>query len=145
MLAVLPFENLTGDPRQDYFSDGMTEEMIAQLGQLDPPRLGVIARTTVMRYKHTRESLDKIGRELGVHYALEGSVRRDANLLRVSVQLIELIDQTHVWALQFDREQNNLLRIQADISHAVADEIKLTLANPGDRSARAVAADVRRL
>ena len=74
MLAVLPFENLTGDDRQEYFSDGLTEEMITQLGNLDPQHLGVVARTSVMHYKHSREPLDQIGRTLGVQYVLEGSV-----------------------------------------------------------------------
>src|SRR6185369_16850241 len=71
MLAVLPFENLTGDPTQDYFSDGMTEEMIGQLGNLDPQRLGVIARTSVMHYKDGKNSAEQVGRELGVQYVLE--------------------------------------------------------------------------
>ncbi len=86
MLAVLPFENLTGDAGQDYFSDGLTEEMIAQLGRLDPQCLGLIGRTSVMHYKDTHEPLQQIGRELGVQYVLEGSVRRDANKVRVSAQ-----------------------------------------------------------
>ena len=72
MLAVLPFENLTGDPSQDYFSDGMTEELIAELGNLDPQHLGVIARTSVMQYKHNTKPLDQIGRELGIQYTLKG-------------------------------------------------------------------------
>lgn len=88
MLAVLPFENLTGDAGQDYFSDGMTEEMITQMGNLDPQHMGVIARTSVMQYKGRREGLDQIGRELGVQYVLEGSVRRDANRVRITAQLI---------------------------------------------------------
>ncbi len=82
MVAVLPFANLTGDSRQEYFSDGLTEEMITQLGNRDPERLGVIARTSVMHYKNDREPLDRIVRELGVQYVLEGSVRRDANHVR---------------------------------------------------------------
>jgi len=68
MLAVLPFENLTGDAGQEYFSDGLTEEMITQLGRLDPQHLGVIARTSVMHYKHSQEPLDRIGGQLGVQY-----------------------------------------------------------------------------
>ncbi|MGC1635806.1 MAG: winged helix-turn-helix domain-containing protein, partial [Candidatus Acidiferrales bacterium] len=75
MVAVLPFDNLTGDETQDYFSDGLTEEMIAQLGRLDAKEFGVIARTSVMHYKHTSEKMDQIGSELGVQYVLEGSVR----------------------------------------------------------------------
>ena len=95
MLAVLPFENLTGDPEQEYFSDGLTEEMISQLGDLDPSHLGVIARTSVMHYKHSGEPLDRVGRELGVQYALEGSVRRDSNKVRITAQLIQIKDQAH--------------------------------------------------
>ncbi len=130
MLAVLPFENLTGDAGQDYFSDGLTEEMIAQLGRLDPHRLGVIARTSVMHYKQDRSRLDKIGRELGVQYVLEGSVRRDAGHVRVSAQLIQVNDETHVWAHQYDRELSNLLMLQAEIAREIAGEIRATLGQP---------------
>jgi TolB-like protein/DNA-binding winged helix-turn-helix (wHTH) protein/Tfp pilus assembly protein PilF len=127
MLAVLPFENLTGDPEQEYFSDGLTEEMISQLGNLDPSHLGVIARTSVMRYKHTDESLDRIGRELGVQYALEGSVRRDADKVRITAQLIQVKDQSHIWARQYDRDLSNLLALQAEIAQEIAAQIQLTL------------------
>jgi TolB-like protein/DNA-binding winged helix-turn-helix (wHTH) protein/Tfp pilus assembly protein PilF len=130
MLAVLPFENLTGDPTQDYLSDGLTEEMITQLGNLDPQYLGVIARTSVMHYKNSQASLDQIGRELGVQYVIEGSVRRDSNHLRVTAQLIHTTDQTHVWARQYDRELKGLLALQGEIAQEIADEIQLTL---GDR------------
>jgi len=127
MLAVLPFENLTGDAGQDYFSDGLTEEMIAQLGHLDPQHLGVIGRTSVMHYKGTHEPLEQIGRELGVQYVLEGSVRRDANKVRVSAQLNQVRDQAHVWARQYDRELINLLALQGEIAQEIADGIQLTL------------------
>jgi TolB-like protein/DNA-binding winged helix-turn-helix (wHTH) protein/Tfp pilus assembly protein PilF len=127
MLAVLPFENLTGDAGQDYFSDGLTEEMIAQLGRLDPQRLGVIARTSVMHYKHSQEQLDQIGRELGVQYVLEGSVRRDADKVRISAQLIQVKDQTHLWARQYDRELRSLLVLQGEIAQGIAGEIQLAL------------------
>jgi len=127
MLAVLPFENLTGDSGQDYFSDGLTEEMIAQLGHLDPQHLGVIGRTSVMHYKDTHEPLQQIGRELGVQYVLEGSVRRDANKVRVSAQLNQVRDQAHVWARQYDRELINLLALQGEIAQEIADGIQLTL------------------
>jgi TolB-like protein/DNA-binding winged helix-turn-helix (wHTH) protein/Tfp pilus assembly protein PilF len=127
MLAVLPFENLTGDPSQDYFSDGMTEEMIAQLGNLDPEHLGVIARTSVMQYKHNAKPLDQIGRELGIQYTLEGSVRRDSDKLRITAQLIRLKDQTHLWTRQYDREPGNLLTIQDEIAQEIADEIRLRI------------------
>ena len=127
MLAVLPFENLTGDPEQEYFSDGLTEEMISQLGNLDPAHLGVIARTSVMHYKHTGEALDRIGKELGVQYALEGSVRRDSNKVRITAQLIQIKDQSHIWARQYDRDLSNLLALQAEIAQEIAGEIQLTL------------------
>jgi len=127
MLAVLPFENLTGDAEQEYFSDGLTEEMISQLGNLDPSHLGVIARTSVMHYKHSGEPLDRIGRELGVQYALEGSVRRDSNKVRITAQLIQIKDQSHVWAREYDRDLSDLLALQAEIAQEIADEIQLTL------------------
>jgi len=127
MLAVLPFQNLTGDPNQEYFSDGLTEEMISQLGSVDPNRLGVIARTSVMRYKSSQEQLGQIGRELGVQYVLEGSVRRDAEKVRVSAQLIQVNDQTNLWTRQYDRELSGLLGLQDEITQEIADEIQLTL------------------
>ncbi len=127
MLAVLPFENLTGDPGQDYFSDGLTEEMISQLGNLDPQHLGVIARTSVMHYKRSPEPLDRVGRELGVQYVLEGSVRRDSGEVRITAQLIQVKDQSHLWARQYDRELSGLLSLQGEIAREIADEIQLTL------------------
>jgi TolB-like protein/DNA-binding winged helix-turn-helix (wHTH) protein/Tfp pilus assembly protein PilF len=130
MLAVLPFENLTGDPGQDYFSDGLTEEMIAQLGNLDPEHLGVIARTSAMHYKGTTQKLDQIGSELGVQYVLEGSVRRSSDKVRITAQLIQIKDQSHVWARQYDRELNNLLALQSEIAREIAQGIPLGF---GDR------------
>ncbi len=127
MLAVLPFENLTGDAAQDYLSDGLTEEMIAQLGHLDPEHLGVIARTSVMHYKHTTEQVGQIGRELGVQYVLEGSLRREADRVRITAQLVQMKDQTHIWSRQYDRELKSLLALQGEIAQETADEIQLTL------------------
>ncbi len=130
MLAVLPFENLTGNAEQDYFSDGLTEEMITQLGRLDPQQFGVIARTSVMHYKHSTIKLDQIGRELGVHYVLEGSVRRDAQKVRINAQLIEVGRQTPIWTREYDRELSDLLATQAEIALEISDEIELTLGGP---------------
>jgi TolB-like protein/DNA-binding winged helix-turn-helix (wHTH) protein/Tfp pilus assembly protein PilF len=127
MLAVLPFENLTGDAAQDYLSDGLTEEMIAHLGRLDPEHLGVIARTSVMHYKHTTEQVGQISRELGVQYVLEGSIRREADRVRVTAQLVQMKDQTHIWSRQYDRELKSLLALQGEIAQETADEIQLTL------------------
>ena len=133
-LAVLPFENLTGDPGQDYMSDGLTEEMIAQLGRMDAEHLNVIARTSVMHYKHSQEPLDQIGRELGVQYVLEGSVRRDGNTVRVAAQLIQLKDQTHLWSREYDRGLNSLLALQDEIAREAAREIQLALGGPARTS-----------
>jgi TolB-like protein/DNA-binding winged helix-turn-helix (wHTH) protein/lipoprotein NlpI len=127
MLAVLPFENLTGDAGQDYFTDGFTEEMITRLGSFAPGRLGVIARTSIMFYKNSRTPLDKLGRELGVQYVLEGSVRRDQEWVRITAQLIRVEDQTHVWAREYDRRQGDVLRVQEEIAAAIADQIELSL------------------
>ena len=129
MLAVLPFKNLTGDAGQDYFSDGLTEEMIAQLGNLDPQQFGIIARTSVMHYKNSQKQLDQIGRELGVDYVLEGSVRRDSDRVRIAAQLIQVRDQTHIWSRQYDRELRGLLAIQREIGNEIANQIKLALGN----------------
>ena len=127
MLAVLPFQNLTGDAGQEYFSDGLTEEMIARLGLMDPEHLGVIARTSVMHYKSTQENAEQIGRELGVQYVLEGSVRRDAERVRITAQLVRASDQTRLWTKEFDRELQNLLAVQSEIALETADEIHQTL------------------
>jgi TolB-like protein/DNA-binding winged helix-turn-helix (wHTH) protein len=127
MLAVLPFENFTGDPAQDYFSDGLTEELISQLGNLDPPHLGVIGRTSVMHYKHSQQSLRQIGEELGVSYVIEGSVRRDSDRVRISAQLIQTKDQSHLWAQEYDRDLGRLLQLQAEIAGEVANEIEFSL------------------
>jgi TolB-like protein/DNA-binding winged helix-turn-helix (wHTH) protein len=127
MLAVLPFENLTGDSSQDYFSDGLTEEMIAQLGPLNPEHMGVIARTSVMHYKNSQEPLDKIGRELGVQYVLEGSVRRNTDRVRVTAQLIRVQDQSHVWSREYDRQLSDMLALQSEVALEIADEIQLAL------------------
>jgi len=127
MLAVLPFQNLTGDPDQDYFSDGFTEEMITRLGTLAPRRLGVIARTSVMYYKQSRAPLDRLARELGVQYVLEGSIRRDSERVRITAQLIQVKDQTHLWAQQYDRKQTDVLQIEEEIAQAISNQIELAL------------------
>jgi TolB-like protein len=127
MLAVLPFHNLSGDTSQDYFSDGLTEEMIAQVGALSPDRLGVIARTTSMAYKHTSKSVRQIGDELGVDYLLESSVRRDGDQLRISTQLIRTRDQVHVWAQSYDRQISHSIALQEEVAKAVAQQIEVKL------------------
>ena len=124
MMAVLPFQNLTGDPEQEYLTDGLTEETIARLGGLQPERLGVIARTSVMGYKHGDKRLDQIGRELDVQYVLEGSVRRDRNRLRITAQLIQVKDQSHLWAQEYDRSSQGIIALQDDVAAGVTQEIQ---------------------
>jgi len=127
MLAVLPFENLSGDPGQDYFSDGLTEEIISQLGALSPERLGVIARTTSMTYRNTSKSVQQIGQELGVDYVLESSVRRDGDQVRVTAQLIRTRDQVHIWAQSYDRNIIGSIVLQEEVARAVANQIEVKL------------------
>jgi len=127
MLAVLPFQNLTGDPEQEYLTDGVTEEMITQLGRMQPERLGVIARTSAMHYKNTQKRADEIGRELGVDYLLEGSVRRANDRVRISAQLIRVRDQTHLWAADYDRDDRDILALQSDVAKAIGRQIELKL------------------
>jgi len=127
MLAVLPFDNLSGDSSQEYFSDGLTEETIARLGQLSPSSLGVIARTSSMAYKQTNKAVTQIARELGVDYVLEGSVRREADRVRITAQLIRAHDQIHLWAESYDRRLPGILDIHAEAGAAIATEVRLKL------------------
>lgn len=129
-IAVLPFENLSGDPEQEYFSDGLTDEMITRLGRLNPARLGVIGRTSAMKFKASRQTIAEIGRELGVAYVLEGSVRRSSTRVRITARLVQAGDQTHVWTESYDRSFDDVLTLQGDIAQAIAREIDVQLA-PG--------------
>jgi TolB-like protein/DNA-binding winged helix-turn-helix (wHTH) protein/Tfp pilus assembly protein PilF len=127
MLAVLPFQNMSNDPAQEYFSDGLTEETITDLGQLSPEQLGVIARTSAMAYKHTNKTVSQIGHELSVDYVLEGSVRREGGEARVSAQLIRVSDQTHLWAQNYERELHDLLLIENELGKAIARQVQINL------------------
>ncbi|HEV8202205.1 MAG TPA: tetratricopeptide repeat protein [Candidatus Polarisedimenticolia bacterium] len=127
VLAVLPLQNLSGDPNEEYFSDGLTEELITQLSRLQPDHLAVIARTSTMQYKGTAKRVDAIGRELGADFLLEGSVRRAGGQVRVSAQLIRISDQTHVWAESYQREAHDVLALQSDVAAAVAGAVSLRL------------------
>ena len=127
MLAVLPFENLTGDSTEDYISDGFTEEIITELGQMSPDELGIIARTSSMVYKGQQKSISKIASELHVKYVLEGSVRQTDTGFRVTAQLIRADDQTHLWAQDYDRPMGRLVQIQGEVAQAVAREIRVKL------------------
>jgi len=127
MLAVLPFENLSDEAEQEFFSEGMTEEMITQLGRLDPARLGVIARTSSMQYKKTTKTAAQIGEELKVDYVLEGSIRRAGNRIRITAQLIKASDQTHVWTEKYDRTAEDVLVLQTEAAEQIARSLALEL------------------
>jgi TolB-like protein/DNA-binding winged helix-turn-helix (wHTH) protein/Tfp pilus assembly protein PilF len=127
ILAVLPFENLSGDPEQDYFSDGLTEEMITRLGRLQPQRLGVIARASAMTFKKSNKDIARIGGALGAAYILEGGVRREADRLRITARLIQASDQTHLWAGDYDRHVHDALTVQSEVAESIAQSLAVKL------------------
>jgi TolB-like protein/DNA-binding winged helix-turn-helix (wHTH) protein/Tfp pilus assembly protein PilF len=129
MLVVLPLQNFSGDAQQDYLADGITEEIITELGSLDPPHLGVIARTSAMQYKQAKKGVAQVSRELGVGYVLEGSIRRSGNSIRVTGQLIRSSDQTHLWAQSYDSDLGDVLKLESHIALEVASQIRLALSD----------------
>ena len=139
-LAVLPFQNLSGDPDQEFFSDGFTEEMIAELGAMEPGHLGVIARTTSMHYKGSAKDVGQIGTELGVDYVLEGSVRRADDRVRITAQLVESKTMTSLWSDSYDRKASDVIGIQKDVAMAIARSLAPTLSTRGALSGRKDAA-----
>ncbi len=121
-IAVLPFENLSSDPENEYFSDGMTEEIINALSQIE--HLKVTARTSSFAFKNRRQDIRKIGRELGVSLVLEGSVRKSKERLRITAQLIRAADGFHIWSENFDRNMKDVFELQDEISLLIADKIR---------------------
>jgi TolB-like protein/DNA-binding winged helix-turn-helix (wHTH) protein/lipoprotein NlpI len=130
-LAVLPLENLSGDPGEEYFADGMTDELITDLAQIG--ELRVISRTSVMRFKGARKPLPEIARELNVDAVVEGTVERYGDHVRVRAQLIRAADDGHLWAESFEREPQDVLALQSEISSAIARQVQVKLlpASPG--------------
>ena len=124
-IAVLPLENLSGDPEQEYFADGMTEALIGDLAKLGS--LSVISRTSVMRYKQSDKSLPEIAQELGVDAVIEGTVMRAGERVRITVQMIDARSDTHFWADRYDRELSDVLALQSDVARAVAEQVRLEL------------------
>ena len=122
-LAVLPLENLSGDPAQEYFADGMTEALINNLAQIRA--LKVISRTSAMRYKGSGKLLPEIARELGVDAVIEGSVQRAGGRVRVTAQLIHAATDSHLWARDYERDLTDVLKLQGEVARAVADEIRI--------------------
>ena len=131
-LAVLPLESLSGDASQDYFADGMTDELIADLGQISALR--VISRTSVMGYKHTRKPLPQIARELNVDAVVEGTVLRSGEQVRITAQLIEGATDRHLWSQSYQGELRDTLALQNTVARAVADQIRVKL-NPQEQAA----------
>jgi len=132
MLVVLPVQNLTGDASREYVTDGFTEELIAQLGSLNPAELGVIARTSSMAYKTGSKTAGQIGRELHAAYALECSLRESPGETRFTAQLIRTSDETHIWAHSFERPRGELLALQRELARTVADEIRIRVTPQGE-------------
>ncbi|HET9741745.1 MAG TPA: protein kinase [Terriglobales bacterium] len=124
-LAVLPLQNLSGSPAQDYFADGMTEELITDLAQISALR--VISRTSVMSYKGSNKSLPQIARELNVDAILEGSVERVQNRVRITAQLIEAPNDQHLWAKSYEGSAADVLTLQDDVARSIANEIQIKL------------------
>ena len=137
MLAVLPFENL-GSADDEYFADGLTEEITSRLAVMSG--LGVISRTSAMQYKENRPPLKQIGKELGVDYVLEGTVRWERpgegpSRIRVTPQLIRVADDTHLWASRYDRQLEEIFAVQSSIAEEVARELNVTLLEPERQAA----------
>ena len=124
-IAVLPFKNMSDDRENEYFSDGMTEDIIAQLSKI--ASLKVISRTSVMQYKNKEKSLRDIGKELGVATVLEGSVRRSSTQVRIVAQLIDATTDEHLWAETYDKELTQIFAIQTDVAHRIAEALQAKL------------------
>jgi TolB-like protein/DNA-binding winged helix-turn-helix (wHTH) protein len=139
-LAVLPFKNLSGDPAQEYFSDGLTEEMITQLSTVNPRGLGVLARTSTMRYKDTRKGANEISKELHVDFLVEGSVRRENQRVRISAQLVRASNQMQVWAKSYERDLREILLLQREVAQDIAHEINVSVSPAASTQRSTVAA-----
>ncbi len=131
-VAVLPFTNMSGDPEQEYFSDGITEDIITDLSKVSA--LFVVARHTAFSYKSRSAKVTQVSRELGVDYVLEGSVRKSGSRVRVTGQLVNGQDGGHLWAERFDRDLTDIFAIQDEITHAIVDQLKIKLLPSEKRS-----------
>ena len=127
ILAVLPFENVSAGPEREYVADGLTEEVIAALGHVDPEHLSVIGRTSMMAYKRTLKSLADIGRELGAGFLVESSIQGESTRLRIVSKLIRASDQVQIWSASYDSEPASMLDFQRELSVAIAQEVRRRL------------------
>jgi TolB-like protein/cytochrome c-type biogenesis protein CcmH/NrfG len=129
-IAVLPFADLSPQHDQEYFSDGLSEELLNLLARI--PDLKVISRTSAFSFKGKNEDVRVIGEKLGVAYILEGSVRKSNDKIRITAQLIQVSDGTHIWSKTFDRTMNDIFKVQDEIANTVVDELKISLGSGGD-------------
>ena len=135
-LAVLPFENLSGQPDKDYIADGLTEELITTIGLIDPEHLRVIGRTTMMSYRRTTKPLPQISNELQAAYIIESSMRSEGPRLRITSKLIRVCDNTLLWSMSYDSQPASILEFQQEISRTISDQVRLRL-SPGRLTALA--------
>ncbi|MFN2447082.1 MAG: tetratricopeptide repeat protein, partial [Vicinamibacterales bacterium] len=133
-IAVLPFDNLTGDAETDYLASGLTEDTIVSLGRIDPERVSVIGRTSMIAYRGTTKSLAEIGRELGTDYLVESSLRAESNYLRITARLIRVRDQVQIWSDSFDSNTSSILGLQQEISSAIAEQVRTRLSPERQRA-----------
>ncbi len=126
-IGVLPFVNLSGDAERNYLTDGLTEESIATLGQIDPEHFSVIGRTTMMAYRDTKRTLTEIGKELGTAYLIEGSLRTEGEHVRITTRLIRASDQALMWSATYDGKPSSLLALQRELADALAEQVRLSL------------------
>ena len=129
-IVILPFENLSGDPEQEYFADGMTEALTTRLAQIRALR--VISRTSAEQYKGAKKSLPEVARELNVDAVVEGAVVRSGDRVRVTAQLIQAANDRHLWAQSYERELHDVLVLQADVARAIADAVQVEV-RPGEQ------------
>src|SRR5581483_10081351 len=127
VLAVLPFQNLSDDPQQEFFADGLTAGMISQFGQVSSERLAVIAWSSMERYKHTSKPQDQIAQELGATCLLDGTVRRSGNHVRITAELEQTGARAHVWSNTYDGNLEDVLSLQSQVAREIAQEIRLQL------------------
>ena len=133
-IAVLPFENLNGDADTDYLANGLTEDTIVSLGRIDPERVSVIGRTSMIAYRGTTKSLAEIGRELGTDYLVESSLRAESSHLRITARLIRVRDQVQIWSDSFDSNTSSVLGLQQEISSAIAEQVRTRLSPERQRA-----------
>jgi TolB-like protein/DNA-binding winged helix-turn-helix (wHTH) protein len=127
LTAVLPFENRTGDPAQELLSETLTDEIISRLGRVDPLHIGVIARTSVMKYKNGNQTIESVARELGVQYLLQGSFQQEGDRITIATKLIRVRDRRQLWAHEYNRSAASLLEIQDEIAEETSDAVSLAL------------------